>query len=420
MMTKRIFALLLALLTLLTLISCNEEGTTEDTTVADTTAAPEETTEAETDPVVDLKEITLGGVAISEFKIVYAKNPDPNLANAENTKLIWTDYEFDKLTAEYLRDRIKEEIGVELEVVLDSDVSRSANEINIGATNRGLDRQTTKGLSGVQSYAIKMLSGKLSICGLSYAATYQAVDALIAELKAQNLEKVELAADYSKTGKAEVTIIACMGDSLTYGSTSTQPLVHSYPAVLGRLLWKTAVVYNYGLGGRTMTDAIRLVDTNPSYPKGTKMGYMHTTQYKDCLANAQNFDIALIMLGTNDANTNNCTPSAAGFEAEYIAAYKGYVDALKAKNANVKICLMNCPFALNATETNMATYLRPIQKKAAEQVGTDHFDMFTYSQKNIGTSRLLPDDLHPSEKGYEIMAKGVLAMLTEKYGIRAN
>lgn len=86
--------------------------------------------------------------------------------------------------------------------------------------------------------------------------------------------------------------IACIGDSITYGSGIEDRDKDGYPAVLQRMLGSGYDVRNYGISARVMT-------RNGDYP------FMDEQAYADARAFLP--DIVTIMLGTNDSKPHNWT-----------------------------------------------------------------------------------------------------------------
>lgn len=80
--------------------------------------------------------------------------------------------------------------------------------------------------------------------------------------------------------------IACVGDSITYGTYLENPKAESYPTQLQKLLGEQAVVGNFGLSGATLS-----LHAEESYVK--------SDTFKNSLAFQA--DIVCIMLGTNDS-----------------------------------------------------------------------------------------------------------------------
>ncbi len=84
--------------------------------------------------------------------------------------------------------------------------------------------------------------------------------------------------------------VACVGNSITYGLRIEERELHSYPAVLGRLLGTGYDVRNFGVSGATL-------QRGGSYPYWDTVAFESATQY--------NPHIVIIKLGTNDAPPRN-------------------------------------------------------------------------------------------------------------------
>ncbi len=84
--------------------------------------------------------------------------------------------------------------------------------------------------------------------------------------------------------------VACVGDSITYGSGTTNWPKNAYPTVPQELLGQDYHVNNYAIGGRA-------VQADSDYP------YTQLSQYQKSLE--YQADILVFMMGTNDAKTVN-------------------------------------------------------------------------------------------------------------------
>ena len=89
---------------------------------------------------------------------------------------------------------------------------------------------------------------------------------------------------------AEKLKVACVGDSITYGSCIEDRENYSYPAQLQNLLGQEYDVRNFGVSGTTLLH-------KGNYP------YISTEEYRKSLE--FNPDIVLIKLGTNDSKPQN-------------------------------------------------------------------------------------------------------------------
>lgn len=402
---KKLFSLLLCGILLLTpaFTACSDGATTDTTTAADTTAAPGGTETEE--PAFDPKDatydsITIGGVALADFTIVYAPDAYEDAKQQYPNSFFIGVTHFDKLIAEELAAVLKNMTGVELPTAPDT-TAESANEILIGKTNRAQSKTNATVTNNEYTYRVAMQEGKLCVNGGSSGATYHALDALYASLYAQNSKTPALAADYSDRGTADLITVACVGDSITEGAGCSNANYCSYPAVLQRILWKDYIINNYGHSGKTMRED--LADA-----------YIKSPRYTGMLRGAKTADITLIMLGTNDSNRDQAW--GADSSAKFEEGYRNLLNAIKAKNANMTYFMMNCPVYSGGAQFGSRT-VRDLQKKLTNTLigeGWDlhFFDMYTYT-KDVVTIQNFPDGLHPGDKGYVLLADGVAQMLED-------
>ncbi len=332
---------------------------------------------------------------ISQYTIVYRRHSYYKVYN-QIGDLIVNDYDFDRLTAERLSDLIYQKFGVRLAVEQDTKFDETEYEILVGETNRDLHPTTLT----EDQYVFEMSGKKLVVCGGIFGTTWHAVDSFEAWLTekatAQNASPNFTESD-NVSSAYEMKAIACIGDSITYGSTSTNPEYLSYPANLQRMLWRDYIVFNYGHGGKTMRD-----DLADSYMSSC------TCHYPQCLANPIGYDLVLIMLGTNDSSRD---PSwTAGDNQRFKTSCKTLIDSVKEKNPDATFVLMNCP-AYYGNGTAGSEAVRNVQLAVAKELyAADYdisfYDMHTYTSQEMGEA-LFPDKLHPADEGYVKMAEGV-------------
>lgn len=406
------FLLVLCLLLAPLLSACGggktptETNDSSDPAESVSSSMPDEETSALPQPQIKLERLTVGGEALSEFTIIYARNSYYKVINQFNNntqKLIVNDYDFDRLTAERLAALLKERFGVALEVKQDSNVKTpGAHEILIGKTNRNLH---TADLAADQ-FEVRLTTNerKLVICGGAFGTTWHAIDALEAWLEGQEAER-KTAADFTAAanvaGTHHLTRIACVGDSITAGTGATDREYTSYPANLQRVLWKDAIVTNYGNGGKTMRD-----DLADSYYK--------TTTYADLIANPEPFDLVLLMLGTNDSSRDSGTWTTTA-DDRFITSCHHILRGIKAMSPDMKVLMMNCPKCYRSGETGVpaSPHVVALQTETAKKMlqkgySLALYDMHTMSQDKIGSANF-PDSLHPNDAGYVIMANEIAA-----------
>jgi lysophospholipase L1-like esterase len=128
-----------------------------------------------------------------------------------------------------------------------------------------------------------------------------------------------LASSLVAASSATTTIIA-IGDSITYGSSASDPSTASWPSRLSQMIGGSSdyVVRNLGVSGATMMKS----------PQGD-YSYWDRDEWR--LALESNPDIAVIQLGTNDAKTYQYNETA------YLSAYNEMIDTLAALPSKPKI-----------------------------------------------------------------------------------
>lgn len=390
---------LFLLLTLPLLIACKGE------TPAVTTQAPEAPA-----PVTELS-LSINGNDLSGYSIVYAKSP----YDKRTARNFTTEYDFYKLIATSLAEKIYNQTGVVLTVTEDSKAQVSDLEILVGPTNRTESKALDK-LDVYDAYC-KVVGSKLVIGGGydataytgnlkqtdCFASTYHAWDAAesyLAECLQAGVTTVDFPNGCDFSTQVDLITVACIGDSITEGFASSNWELYSYPAVLGRILWQDHLIVNLGNSGRTMRDDL-------------SNAYMGTTQYNAMRRYAKKWDYALIMLGTNDSYFDRTWTSAD--DTAYFESFHKIVKGITSTNSDVQVVVMNCP-VYYGNEGSGSPHVRAIQNQLPAQltekgIASSFFDMHAYTEKYVGRSNF-PDLLHPNDLGYATMAKGVSQMLT--------
>ena len=185
--------------------------------------------------------------------------------------------------------------------------------------------------------------------------------------------------------------VACVGDSITQGVGTSQPVVGSYPAQLQSLLGPQWEVHNFGVSGRTMLRKADAFDHRPALESAP--------------------DIVVIALGTNDSKTGIWEVHKDEFVDDYVAMVKEF-QALPS-HPRVLACLPVPAFPGNwgVTEASIRDGVIPAIKKAAKlasiQVIDLHAPMLEYNN-------LFPDTVHPNEAGAKRIAELVAAGLTKR------
>lgn len=186
--------------------------------------------------------------------------------------------------------------------------------------------------------------------------------------------------------------VACIGDSITYGDKLPRRDVQSYPAVLQRLSGGRYVTGNFGVNGATALDNIFL------------RSWSGTRACRKALAFDP--DLVVIMLGINDL-------AFPGRYAEYPDALRAMVVRFQTLPSAPRVFLCTLtPIAPGAEQAQANRTIRetmnPAIRKVAAQTGAGVIDI---SAAFPNREELLPDGLHPTPEGAELIARTVLEAL---------
>lgn len=352
---------------------------------------------------------------LTKYQIVYSDIDHDELICLQNAGYD-DDCDFNMYCAERLQEAIKNEFGIELPVRLDTSAKETEYEILIGKTNRKQTAALQLNSLKEQNYVIAENDGKLVVCGGSYGETWQAVGVLAQALKGDDaaITKNGVKQGFEKKGSVPLTTIACIGDSLTWGSQSISEVYLSYPAILQRTLWKNCIVKKYANPGKTMNN-------NVDY-SALVCGFTKTAEWTKCLTDAETFDLALIMLGTNDSSCINLQQTAErpwleNYEQGFTDSFLQMLSAISEVNDGVKFTLMNCPrvYANGYNTGEICRYQENSVNKAVEQgYDVDLYDMASATMTLNQAIYYDADALHFNTKGYVYISNLVKNMLAKK------
>lgn len=180
---------------------------------------------------------------------------------------------------------------------------------------------------------------------------------------------VQTSLDYNSTKKIRV---ACIGNSITE--------LTSYPINLQIRLGSNYRVENFGSSGATV-----LIDTYTPYI------------YQTAFFNAKNFlpDIAVVMLGTNDARTDNFK-SIENFFSDYVKL----ISAIQGLDNKPKILLVKPPPIfdnnLGLEVTNFSEKIIPLIEDIANDLSLPIIDVYGALKDH---PEYFPDGVHPNNEG---------------------
>lgn len=185
--------------------------------------------------------------------------------------------------------------------------------------------------------------------------------------------------------------VACIGNSITYGSGIEDRQKNSYPAQLQEILGKNWQIKNFGISGATMV-------RNGDKPYWKQKAFDQSIAYLP--------DVVIIKLGTNDTKPQNW--NAKQYETDYKAMIEIY-QQLSSK-PTIYICQ-----PVPAYEKRWKIDPEIIDGQVlllVERIAQDtHVELIDLYTPLSGKSELFPDKIHPNAKGAKQMAEHIAKIL---------
>ena len=208
------------------------------------------------------------------------------------------------------------------------------------------------------------------------------------------------AAAKRKKGAAQPIRVACVGNSITYGTGIADREHFSYPVQLQNMLGSKYLVGNFGKPGATLLY------------KGHRP-YVEQPEFKEALRFKG--DIAVIHLGINDTDPRNWP----NYRDEFVKDYLSIMDSLRAANPKVRFILARMtpiadrhPRFQSGTKQwhdEIQTAIETVARISGAELIDFHEPLYPYPN-------LLPDAIHPNPEGAGILAKTVYGGNTGNYG----
>jgi sialate O-acetylesterase len=211
--------------------------------------------------------------------------------------------------------------------------------------------------------------------------------------------------------------ISCLGDSITFGLLASSP-EHSYPSNLNFLLGEKYCVGNFGRSGATVINDFDVVENRYS-------PYLKVEEYKQAMESDP--DIAILMLGMNDANpTHHFNEENGGPISEYyIELYQKLlteiIEGLKDLESKPEIFLVKTTEMKRTVEQGFSVNyvtdflenlkkIRDIQEKVAKETNVHLIDTYNDMQKDSYYN----DGCHLTDEGYAALAKSIYNSVKNK------
>lgn len=194
--------------------------------------------------------------------------------------------------------------------------------------------------------------------------------------------------------------VACIGNSITYGTGTGNPQTESYPAQLQRLLGDGYQVENFGKPGATLLN------------RGHRP-YMQQPEYRK----AMNFagDIAVIHLGINDTDPRDWP----NYRDDFVRDYLSLIDSCRKANPKCRILICRLTPISNRHprfESGTRDWHREIQLAIETISRVADVQLIDLHRALYAFPHLFPDGLHPNPEGAKLLAQAVCSAITGDFG----
>lgn len=194
--------------------------------------------------------------------------------------------------------------------------------------------------------------------------------------------------------------VACVGNSITYGTGVANREQKAYPVVLQRLLGKDYQVENFGKPGATLL-------------RRGHRPYFDQPEFRAALQFRP--DIAVIHLGINDTDPRNWP----NYRDEFIPDYLALIDSLRAVNPHVRILVARLtPIGVDHPRFDSGTrkWREEISQAVQQVAEIARVEWIDFYAPLVPHPDWLPDAVHPDARGAEVLAQVAYASITGRYG----
>ena len=208
-----------------------------------------------------------------------------------------------------------------------------------------------------------------------------------------------LCSTYASAQQAKIRV-ACVGNSITYGTGVANREVNAYPVKLQGMLGEEYEVGNFGKPGATLLN------------KGHRP-YTQQQEYKDAIAFAG--DIVVIHLGINDTDPRNWP----NYQDEFIEDYRSLIKDFREVNPKARFLIARMTPLSDRHwryESGTRDWHKQIQEAIACVARAEGIQMINFFEPLHPYPFILEDNIHPNAEGAEMLAKIVYGGITGDYG----
>jgi len=171
--------------------------------------------------------------------------------------------------------------------------------------------------------------------------------------------------------------VACLGDSITQ--------LTGYPEDLQTLLGNNSIVGNYGVSGST-------VNFNSDDPYFYELAFRHALAFEPTTV--------IIMLGTNDARTDNYQKISS-----FVSNYEKIITRVQALSSKPQIFLVLPPPIFNNTlDLNSTSFVDGVIPRIIQVANALNVPIINVYTPLINQSQYFSDGVHPDGEGAQVIA----------------
>ena len=194
--------------------------------------------------------------------------------------------------------------------------------------------------------------------------------------------------------------VACVGNSITYGTGVSEREKNAYPIKLQQMLGEKYEVGNFGKPGATLL-------------KNGHRPYVNQQEYKDALAFAG--DIVVIHLGINDTDPRNWP----NYRDEFIGDYRALMQSFREVNPKVRFLIARMTPLSDRHfrfESGTRDWHEEIQLAIECIAKVEGVQLIDFHEPLYPYPYMLEDAVHPNAEGAAILAKTVYEGITGDFG----
>jgi lysophospholipase L1-like esterase/pimeloyl-ACP methyl ester carboxylesterase len=198
-----------------------------------------------------------------------------------------------------------------------------------------------------------------------------------------------------KSDQSSPIKVACIGNSITYGSGIPDRPRDSYPSQLARMLGENWIVRNFGVGGRTMLK-------KGDFPYWKEEAWTEAKAFQP--------DVIIIKLGTNDTKPQNWK-----FAIEFLSDYRAMVTELQSLPSAPMIFLCKpVPSYASRWGINDSIIVHGVIPAVEQLAAEKNLPVIDLYAALSAKASLFPDQIHPDAEGAGIIARTIFKALTGK------